>query len=180
MSGGIVGAAEWVFESVLLAVMIATLTYARRLDRLLRQVRSDRDALQILLEQIGVSVTAAVAAADRLKAQSSETSVRIASACAAADQTGRTLEDLIDRAGHAEKPQPLARNRPRSVPRAIERSTVGLEQVQVDWNRESDASSPDSLALQQMRRAFSTDSQRENTLKSRTERDLARMLADAC
>lgn len=141
MTGGMIGVAEWIFQSALLAAMIATLAYARRLDRLLRQVRGDRDALQTLLGQIGLSVAAAVAATDRLKVQSSETSAGIAAACADADRACRTLEDLIAHARHAAKPQPPEKGRSWSAPPAIERSTIGLT--------------------------------------SRTERELARMLADA-
>lgn len=140
MTGEILGAAEWIFECVLLAVMIATIIYAKRLDRLLRQIRDDRAALQTLLEQIGVSVAAAVAATDRLKIQSGETSARIASACAAADRTSEMLEQLIDRAVQVGKPQSRERSRSPSASCTTEQSAAGL--------------------------------------KSRTERDLARMLAD--
>ena len=141
MTGGIIGAAEWFFDCVLLVVMIATLIYARRLDRLLRQVRSDRAALQMLLGQIAGSVTAVVAATERLKVESNATSARIASACTTAGQMTKTLENLVGCAGEVARSRPETRTPPRSSPHATKRSTAGLT--------------------------------------SRTERDLARMLADA-
>ncbi|MDD2877146.1 MAG: hypothetical protein PHT60_06085 [Acidiphilium sp.] len=87
--------AEWIFQVGLFAILVATLTYACRLDRLLRQVRCDRDALHSILPQIDVSISAAIIATDRLILETSRAGVALKEACESAETTTRKLDDRI-------------------------------------------------------------------------------------
>ncbi|MGC9269347.1 hypothetical protein [Acidiphilium sp.] len=90
--------AGWIFQSVLFCILLATLVYARRLERLLRQVRDDQGGLRSNLTQIDVSVTAATLATDRLmhEAKQADAALREASETAAAMTV--KLDALISRA----------------------------------------------------------------------------------
>lgn len=142
MTGGILTVSEWGFECVLIAIMIAVIFYARRLDRSLRKIRTDRAELETSLERAGVSIAAAIAAADRLKAEAVEVMAKLDSADHGMEQAGKLQEGLPD---------------------FVTRFT--------------------NVRLKERKRrttALSMNMETIANLKSRTERDLAKNLADVC
>ncbi|HEX7390211.1 MAG TPA: hypothetical protein VF286_08865 [Acidiphilium sp.] len=146
MTGGILTISEWGFECALIAIMIAVIFYARRLDRSLRQIRTDRAELDTSLERAGVSIAAAIAAADRLKAEAREVMAKLDSAGHGAghgmEQAGKLQEDLPDFVAR------FANVRLKERKRQIAALPVTAEMIA--------------------------------NLKSQTERDLAKNLADVC
>lgn len=166
---GLLAAIEWSFELGLLGLLLTTLIYMRRLDRLLRQMRGDGKTLQSLVQQIGTSITAAIAAADQLKAESKEAVEILEEACATAAVTTRKLDDLIGQAT-------LIAKRPLGFPAV---AAAPIEPVR----EEIELGAPVVMPLVEVTRPVQPPRvaapRRAGRPQSRVERDLARMLLDA-
>lgn len=130
------------------------------------RLRTDRAALRDLIEQIGSSITAAIAAADRLKDEASHGVAALDDACQAAAVSTRRLDELISTATLvSNQPTPVARVEGASSAEEI----VALRPVAALGSVERNlVSSPRSAV-----------SRRAQKPQSRAERDLARMLLDA-
>lgn len=167
-----------IFELGLFGLLIFTLIYARRLDRSIVRLRADREILKDLLEQIGSSIAAAVAATDRLRDQANQGVAALDDACQAAAVSTRKLDELISnatlaasrlRAVVAEDPAPREseakappHNAPAPAPAAARLAVV--------------PASTERMAAPSSRPAAT---RRIHKPQSRAERDLARMLLDA-
>ncbi|MBW4034772.1 MAG: hypothetical protein HIU90_04810 [Proteobacteria bacterium] len=93
-----VGLLSWLFQIAFFCTLLVALTYARRLDRLLRQVRSDYALLQSALPQFDLTLTKAAAATDRLVHDLRRTETAIGEATESAEAITRKLDDSISRA----------------------------------------------------------------------------------
>ncbi|HQT84542.1 MAG: hypothetical protein B7Z58_07995 [Acidiphilium sp. 37-64-53] len=93
-----VGLLNWLFQIAFFCTLLVALTYARRLDRLLRQVRSDHALLQSALPQIDLALTKAATATDRLAHDLRRSETALGEATESAEAITRKLDDSISRA----------------------------------------------------------------------------------
>lgn len=166
--------AAWVFEFGLFGLLLITLIYARRLDQSIIRMRADRTILQALVDQIGASITSAIAASDRLKEQAGQSAVMLDDACQTAAVSTRRLDELISQATLITRyQQPISP--PESVP-------VDSPVAPIGKSEEATTTSPTKAQGTEDRRVSSspksTNLRRTGKPQSRTERDLARMLLD--
>ncbi|MCW8307428.1 hypothetical protein AruPA_10305 [Acidiphilium sp. PA] len=93
-----IGLLSWLFQITFFCALLVSLTYARRLDRLLRQVRSDHALLQSALPQVDLALTKAAAATDRLMHDLRRTETALGEATESGEAITRKLDDSISRA----------------------------------------------------------------------------------
>lgn len=164
MALSIIKLTEFVFELGLCCILLVTLAYARRLDRLLNQVRRDREGMESLIGQIGSSIEAAITATDRLQGEASRSGVALEDACDAAAQATRRLDDLISQATL------ISTSRSVNIPQ---------EQRIRETSARSEAPPTGQVAVAPGVSVCTIALRRGGKPQSRVEQDLARMLVDA-
>lgn len=92
---------DWIFELFLLVVLILTLVHARKLDRALASIRTDRSMLQEVLVQTTTSLDAARFGISNLKSCAEQTEAALAQSRIKATEAGQHLETLLARANEA-------------------------------------------------------------------------------
>lgn len=168
--------AGWIFEFGLFGLLLATLTYARRLDHSIVRMRANGAELQELIEQIGTSINAAISATERLKEQAGASAIALDEACQTAAVSARRLDELISQAT-------LILDRPslptRQAPDLRSATAPAVSTAEPGTNAVGRSASRARVVRKSSSKVRAVASRYSDKPQSRAERDLARMLLDA-
>jgi hypothetical protein len=89
---------EWGFQFIFFCLLLTVLIYARRLNRLLQQVRDDYILFKAALIELDTTQTTTCATTDRVLLELRITELALTEASGAAEAITRKLDDVISKA----------------------------------------------------------------------------------